>query len=120
MSQVPVNGFLDAISKFRLRQPAQFLMNLCGVDGVSAVVAFSVLHIGNQTFRLAQLFEDELYNINVRHFVMAADVVDFTYGAFMNNQVDSLAVVFHIEPVPHVFAISIYGKRFISQYIGNH
>ena len=41
--------FFNAVGKFRFRQPAQFLVNLGRVDGVTAIVALAVGYMLNQT-----------------------------------------------------------------------
>ena len=54
--------------------------------------------------------DDDFYQVDVFPFVEAADVVRVSHFAFMENQVDGAGVVFHIEPVAHVLAFSIYRK----------
>jgi len=51
---------------------------------------------------------------------MTADVVNLSYPAFMNNQIDCLAVILYIQPVTDIQTLSIYRKRLVSQGIGNH
>lgn len=115
MLQIPPDGLFYSLRQLCLRQPAQFFMNFRGINGIAAVVAFSVRYIGNKAFRFTQFFEDELDQIYVCHFIMAADVVEFTDFSFLKNQVDGAAVVFYVEPVPYVFAVSINGNGLTRQ-----
>ena len=49
-------------------------------------------------------------NVDVRHFVVAADVIDLAFASLADDEVDGLAVVFDIEPVTHIRAVTIDGK----------
>lgn len=120
MIQIPTDCLLDAISKFSFRQPAKFCVDFCRIDSVAAVVAFAVFYVGNEAFRLAQFLQDKLYNVDVCHFVVTTDIVSLSYGSFMDDEVDGFAVVFHIEPVTDVFAISVNRERLVIKGIGNH
>ena len=48
---------------------------------------------------------------------MTAYIVDFTFYAFANYQVDSFAVVFHIQPVAHIATVTINRKLLAFQNI---
>jgi hypothetical protein len=45
--QIPLNGFANAGIKGFCRLPAKFALYLAGVNGVAAVVAGSVGHVGD-------------------------------------------------------------------------
>ena len=77
-----------AISELRLRQPAQLIMNLRRIDCVAHIMTFAVGYVRNQTLRLAQLFANQLDDINIAHLIMTADIVHLTSSAFMNNHVN--------------------------------
>ena len=51
--QIPLNGLLDAVGELGFRQPAQFVVDLGGIDGIAHIMALPVGHIGDQTFGLA-------------------------------------------------------------------
>ena len=77
-------------------------MDLGRVDGVTHVVTLAVSNVSDQAFRLAQLLTDELDDIDVLHLVVAADVVNLTDTALVDDQVDGLAVVLYIQPVADI------------------
>lgn len=81
-------------------------------------MTFAVFYIGDQAFGFSKFMANELYEINVADFVVAADVVDFADPAVVKNQIDGFAVVFHIDPVPCIQTIAIYGQRIICQRPG--
>ena len=77
-------------------------MDLSRVDGVTHVVALAVSNVSDQAFRLAQLLTDELDDIDILHLVVAADVVNLTDTALVDDQVDGLAVILYIQPVADI------------------
>ena len=77
-------------------------MDLGRVDGVTHVVALAVSNVSDQAFRLAQLLTDELDDIDILHLVVAADVVNLTDTALVDDQVDGLAVILYIQPVADI------------------
>ena len=56
-------------------------------------MALAVCHMGDQGFRFAQFFADQLHNVNVAHFIVAAHVVHFPHPALVNDQINGTAVV---------------------------
>lgn len=107
MFQIPFNSFLDAVFEFRLRKPAELIMDFSRVDSVAAVVPFTVGHVFDEGFRFAELVQNGLDDVDIGAFIMSADIVDFAFAACADNQVDSRAVVFHIEPIADVLAITV-------------
>ena len=51
---------------------------------------------------------------------MSTDIVYFTDTSFVNDKVNSLAVVFNIKPVTDIKTFTIYRKWLIIKSIGNH
>ena len=45
--QIPLDGLLDAVGKHGLRQSAQFIVNLGGVDGITHIVTLTVGDVSN-------------------------------------------------------------------------
>ena len=41
-------------------------------------------------------FTDNLYDVNILHFIMSADIVHFSDTSFMNNKVDGTAMILNI------------------------
>ena len=50
--------------------------------------------------------------VDVLPFVEATDIVSFSVLSFMENQVNSTGVVFHIEPVADILPFAVHRKRF--------
>ena len=95
-------------------------MNLRRVDGVAAIVAFSVGDVFDEGFRLFERLEDGLDDVDVAALVVAADVVDFADAAFANDEVDGGAVVFDVEPVADVFARAVNRELFVREGVDDH
>ena len=95
-------------------------MNFGRVDRIAHIVPLPVRDKGDQALGLAKLPADEPDNIDIFHLVVAADVVHLTDAPLMNDQIDRLAVVLHIQPVAHVFTRAIDGQRLIRQSIDDH
>ena len=83
-------------------------------------MSFPVFHVGDQAFRLAQFFADQLHDVDVAHLIMSADVIDFSDASVMDHQINRFAVVFHIQPVTDVQTFSIDRKRFVVQTVCDH
>ena len=84
--QVPLDSLLDAVGKFRFRQPAQFFMDFHRVNGVAAVMAFTVRNMMDEAFRFAQFFANQFDDVDIPHFIMAADVIDFADTALLEDE----------------------------------
>ena len=83
-------------------------------------MALPVCHKGNEALRLAQGIADDFHNVDVSHLIVAADVVDLAHTALVEDQVDSLAVVLHIQPVPDIQTFPVDRQGLVIQCIGNH
>ena len=118
--QIPLNGLFDSVCKLCLRQPAQFVVDLGRVDGITHIVALTVSDIGNQTLWLAQFLADQLDNVDVLHFIVTAYIVDFADLAVVDDEVNCLAVILYIQPVTHIFALAVNRQRLVCQGIGDH
>ena len=111
--EVPLDGLLDAVGEFGLRQPAELGVDLGRVDGVAHVVPLAVGDKGDEGLRLSERVADELDNIEVLHLVVAAYVVDLTLSALADDEIDRAAVILDIQPVTHVQALAIYRQWLI-------
>ena len=119
--EVPAHRLLDAFLELEARFPAQFLLELGGVDGVAGIVAQTIRHVGDEVhvlvFRAAEQLiyslDDDLDDVDVLPFVEAADVVRLGNFAVMENHVDGAGMVFHEEPVAHVLALAIDRERLL-------
>ena len=77
MVQVPLDGLFDAVGKFCFRQPAQFFMDFRRVDSVAPVMTFAVGNMMDEAFRLAQCFANQFNDVDIPHFIVAADIINF-------------------------------------------
>ena len=122
MLKVPCNGLLYAFRKHGFRFPADFRLDLIRRNGISAVMALAVLHIGNQIsgnqrpsrIVLSQHFLEGIYdNLNdlyILLFIMSADIVCFKKPALLLYHIDGLCMILHVQPVAHILAVSVYGQ----------
>ena len=120
MLKVPLDRLLDAILELRLRLPAEFRVDLRRVDGVAAVVALAVGDVLDEVFALAEFLEDGLDDIDIGALIVAADVVDLADTPLLQDQVDGMAVVLHIEPVADVLAVAVDRQLLIGQRVDDH
>ena len=82
-------------------------MDLAGIDGIAQIMTLPVFHIGDQALWLTQSMADQFHNVNIAHLVVTADVIDLPCPAFANNQIDRLAVILYIEPIPDIQPLAI-------------
>ena len=118
--QVPAYRLLDALFKLQARFPAQFLLQLCRVDGITHVVAQTVGYVGNQIHVFTLLAAQQtvyrvdyhLDDVNVLPLIETADVIGFCRLSVVENHVDGPRMIHHIQPVAHVFPLTVYWQRF--------
>ena len=111
--EIPVDRLLNAVLEHGLREPAQLAVDLGGIYGVALIMALAVCHVSDQALRLSEFLADELDDINVAHFIVSTDIVDFTDTSSAEDQIDRFAVILYIQPVSHIEAFSVYGERLI-------
>ena len=95
-------------------------MNFGGIDGVAEIVAFAVGNVSDEVFTLAELMDDELDNVDILHFVMAADVIDLPYSAVLEDKVDGFAMIFNIKPVAYIETLPVDRERFVVETVDDH
>jgi hypothetical protein len=96
VGQVPLDGLADAGFEGLGRAPAEFALDLAGVDGVAAVVAGAVGDVGDEAAvaagRIGLEFVEErtqgVHDLDVGLLVPAAHVVDLARGALGQNGAD--------------------------------
>lgn len=128
MAQVPLDGGGQSLLKGHLPLPAQLLLDLCAVDGVAAVVAGSVLHVGDglpDCFgRFPQLLSRQLnelvQQLDVFPLVLAADVVFFAHTSLAHDVQHRPVVVLHVNPVPDVLAIAVDWQVLSLAHVQDH
>lgn len=117
--QVPAYRLLDALFKLQARFPAQFLLQLRRIDGITHVVAQTVGYVRNQVHVFTLLAAQQtvyrvdyhLDDVNVLPLIETADVIGSCRLTVVENHVDGPRMVFHIQPVAHVFPLAIYRQR---------
>lgn len=95
-------------------------MDFRRVDGIAAVMAFTVRDMVDEAFRFAQFFANQFYDVDIPHFIVAADIIDFADTALLEDEVDGPAMVFDIEPVADIEAVPIDRQRLVMQGIDDH
>ena len=118
--EIPSNSLLNAFFKLEAWFPAEFALELGGVDGITGIVTEAVGDVGDEVEIFAFLtakesvngVDDNLDDVDVLPFVESSDVVGFSNGALVEDEVDGTGMVFHIKPVAYVLAFAIYRQRF--------
>ena len=118
MLQIPPHCFLYALLKLKAGLPAEFALELGGVDGVAKVVAGAVGDVGDEVHVLALLtaekavdsVDDDLDDVNVLPFVEAADVVCLGNPAVVEDHVNGAGMVVDVQPVADVLALAVDRK----------
>ena len=103
-------------------------MNLSGVDGITLVVAWAVLDIGDElgavAFGAAELgvhgAAQEVNEVDVLPLVPSADAVGFAVAPLVVDLVDGRGVVLDVEPVARVLAVAINRQRLALYDVVNH
>ena len=91
------------------RRPAE-RPQLRVVDRVAAIVARPVLDVADQGRVGAGQLEDAVGDLDVL-VVLAADVVDLTRRALVEDELDPGAVILGVQPLPHLLAVAVDGQR---------
>ena len=89
-------------------------MNLVRVDGIAHIMTRAIGNGCNQVHGLAEGPANDLYDIDVKHLVMTADIVTLAHAAIMNDQINGLAMILHIKPVANILTLAIYTGRGLS------
>ncbi|MDB6057611.1 MAG: hypothetical protein JWO95_1455 [Verrucomicrobiales bacterium] len=118
--QIPLDSFADAGFEGVRWSPAEFALNLAGVDGVAAIVTRAVFDVCDQLARFASEMRGELVHqianqfndADVRPFIVTPDVVGFAELAAREHLPERFSVVAHVKPVADVHAIAINGDGF--------
>src|SRR5881296_2629296 len=109
---VPVHRGLQGRVQGVLRHPPQ-LSDLVAVQGIAAVMAGAVSDMPDQRQRLPEQLEDCLGYLLVGPLVDSPDVIDLTWSALVENQIDRPAMILHIEPIALLQPITIERQQLI-------
>ena len=83
-------------------------------------MTFAVGNMMDEAFRFAQFFANQFNDVDIPHFIVAADVIDFADTSLLKDEVDGPAMVFNIEPVADIEAVPIDRQWLVMQGIDNH
>src|ERR1019366_5587169 len=127
--KIPADGFADAALKRLQRVPVQFALDFARVHRVPAVVAGAVfdesdeLAVGNGGVVRAQFVQqlaNGADNLQVLFFASPPDVVGFSDAAVGEHGANGAAVIFDVEPVANVFAVTIHRERLAGACVQDH
>lgn len=115
--EIPCDGFLDPFFELQRGLPAQFVLELRGVDGVSQIVTGTVRNECDQVVRGAfwgaqqpvDRLDDHPHKVDVAPLVETADVIRVGCPAAVEDLVDGPGVVLDIEPVADILAPAVDG-----------
>ena len=68
-----------------------------------------------KAFVLADSFNDGFNNVNVRFFIVTADVVDLADPTVFEDHINRLAVIVNIEPVTDIKSLAVNGQLLVSK-----
>ena len=66
-------------------------------------------------FNFIQQIANHVYRVDVGHFATTADVIGLSPGAVFHYFPDGPAVIFHIQPVSYIAAVTINREGLIFQ-----
>src|SRR5207244_1298588 len=121
--EIPLYSFAQPSLKCLLGIPAEFTLDLGGINGVAPVVARAVWDETEQAGKRidsipGQFGQDRanmLHDIEVLPVIITANVIRLTHTPTAEDRVNALAVIFHIQPVPDVGTITVDRNWFSCQ-----
>ena len=114
--EIPFHGFLDTLLKLERWLPAEFLLELARIDGITHIVTLSIGYISDEIHILTFLSAEQTVNgldyhlddIDVLPLVETADVVSLGNLTLVENHIDGTGMIYYIQPVAHVLTLTIY------------
>ena len=110
---------LKRLVKRGARSPAQIFFYFGIVYTVTSVVARPVGDefyqfgiIASARLKTGKQIANAFCQSKVVNFVARTDIVSFAKARFMENQIQSLAVVPHVKPIPDIAAVAVDGYIF--------
>lgn len=108
VGHVPVDRLLQALGEVGVgRPPAELALQLGGVDGVAAVVAGAVGDPVEVLGVLSHRLQDHAQHGDVVPLAVGPDEVGLPRAALREDVPDGRGVVLGVDPVAHVFALSV-------------
>ena len=120
MVKVPSDSFFNAFLELEGGLPAEFILQLGRVDGISEIMSCAVLDEGDEREAMAfgmpedavDRIDHDFDQVDVLPFVESADIVCLTDFSFMEYKIYGTCMVFHIEPITDIFSFTIDRKWF--------
>ena len=117
--EIPTYGSFNAFLKLQAGLPSEFTLQLPAINGVAHIMAGSVGDVGDEVLIFALLtaeqtvdgLDDDMDDIDILPFVEAADVIGVGNLTLMEDEVNGACVVFDVEPVAYILALTIDGER---------
>ena len=114
--EIPFYGFLDTFLKLERWLPAEFLLELARIDGITHIMTLSVCYISNQiqvsTLRATEQsinsLDNHLDDVDVLPLVESADIVCLSHLTLMEDDVDGTGMIYYIQPVTDILTLTIY------------
>ena len=121
--QIPLHGFTNTRFEAFFWRPVQLMLNFTGVDGVTLVVTGTILHEGDEVFisryacrvfrpGLVEYGADGLDYLQIRFFVVPANVVCLTHCSDIDDLTQRAGMVFNVKPVSYLIALAVDGQWF--------
>src|SRR5262249_2066715 len=113
---IPLDCLPNACFEGFRRIPAKLSLYLGRIDGIAPIMPGAVLDKTDQAAELllgfsgqfGQYLTDDIHNAEVLPVTTATNIVGLANPSVTQNEVDSRAVIFDIEPVAHVGTVAIY------------
>ena len=66
-------------------------MDLRGIDGIAQVITLAVGNISDQILGIAELLDDPLHDVYIRHLIVTAHIIYLADSSLVDDQIDGLA-----------------------------
>lgn len=105
---IPSDGLVETLREVRVDwPPAELLLELCRVDGITAIVARTVANPVKRVLRLSHALKDGLQNVDVVLLAVRADEIGLTDSTLREDVPDRTRVVLGVNPVADVLSVAI-------------
>lgn len=122
--QIPLYCLANTRFEGLLRLPIQFAAHLAGIDGITAVVARSVGHIGDLIaigarlrHHLVEQIADGMNDVQILFLVVTANVVGLADHSCGDHGIECTRMILNIEPIADLVALAINRQRLAIQRI---
>lgn len=99
--KIPIDSFIKSIIEVPIQLPSE-TANLVAVDRVPEIVAQPITDMLNKIQRFIQATQNPSCYFQVGEFVTASYVIDLSRLTLLQNQINCLTIVRHIQPITYV------------------